>query len=535
MDRRNVLAIISLLSICGIARAQEPDPWALRDHYSFSGEHAILSYDVKGAVWKIDVDSLGTVVDNATAQAVLADGRILSLNELEYMREGRTRFADTLGAGTYYRSQFMSDTGLAFRFTVARYTERPFLVTYLEVANTTDAPIEVASLRPAVIRGDDVRLLDQNANAYFTRTQQRGRYPMFRESGSASLVHVQPAPDWVLGLGVLQTGRTESSVVFDSRSGIERAFVESYFDPPLRLPPHRAYRADPAWVSFGISDPSRVREFHAWAQSSMPGPHQGRAIPKAWVTVAPGMGADALYRAAKQWKDRNITHVLVPIDWQAAPGVLEGAAPAFPEDMREVAERIRRMGMVPGITVEPLAIREGADEWTYTTSTNTRWINVVDETARARAAMCIREISNLGFKFFVLQPSAIPDSALTHFRVQRAEADFLAFEIVARAVEGRPVLPQSEIRLDDDPASWLAAADTTFWYPNYSVVPGPVEFEVDGRTKITPQLADAIGRFAGPVELRGKPKPSVRKQISEIFASSVIPAPPLVAPVKEDG
>ncbi|MDP7639521.1 MAG: hypothetical protein QGG73_07380, partial [Candidatus Hydrogenedentes bacterium] len=62
------------LTICGAmglgsaACAEDYLVWALRDHYSFSSDNATLSYDVKRAEWKVDVQGLGVVVKDVKAE-----------------------------------------------------------------------------------------------------------------------------------------------------------------------------------------------------------------------------------------------------------------------------------------------------------------------------------------------------------------------------------------------------------------------------------------------------------------------------------
>jgi hypothetical protein len=106
--------------------------------------------------------------------------------------------------------------------------------------------------------------------------------------------------------------------------------------------------------------------------------------------------------------------------------------------MKQVADTIRGMGMKPGITVDPLKIARGAAEWTALTDDGTRWLNPSTPKGREAGIDQLKGLVAMGYKFFVVERSLIPDGALRHFNMTRAEADLLAFEIMAAAADGWP-------------------------------------------------------------------------------------------------
>ena len=86
--RGQIQAVGCLLVLIGgisISSFSEYKPWTLRDHYSFSGAHTKFSVDVQTAEWKVDVNGLGTVVENAQAEIYLSDGTILRLSEMKFL------------------------------------------------------------------------------------------------------------------------------------------------------------------------------------------------------------------------------------------------------------------------------------------------------------------------------------------------------------------------------------------------------------------------------------------------------------------
>ena len=349
--------------------------------------------------------------------------------------------------------------------------------------------------------------------------------PMIHADNAASMVRAELSdPRWTIGLGVVQSGRMDSKVVFPDEGETEPGYVSSRFDPPYRLDPGKTLRTDPVWLSFGTRAPDRVLEYHSWAQSAVPGPEQGEALPRNWVTLDRDASADDLYRLAKQWRDPPGRHVLVPLSWRANAGELSGATSKYPKDMRVVARKLRKLGTVPGISIDPLAVQDGAREWTHTARNGVQWVDVNHPEAREAASARVRQIGEWGFDFFVVTPSEIPDSALRRFNVTRPEADLFALKIATDAAQGRPVLPSASFTLPVDGGTFGEAVGMIAVYENYGVVPGPVRLRVDGLNAIAPSLIETLGRYRGPVEVLGFPKQSVRAQLNALYAAPAVRA-----------
>ncbi|MCH7910258.1 MAG: hypothetical protein IIB38_11650, partial [Candidatus Hydrogenedentes bacterium] len=480
-SRVPLLVLLFAVAYGGVAGAEEPVPWGLRDHYTFDSDRASFHVDVKNARWKLEVSGVGVVFDEVDAGIRLADGQTYRVSDATFVRDDRVERNEWFGEGTHFRSQFQVTEELAVRYVVVRYKKHPFIVIYLEVGNSGIRPIDISEIRPVLIRNDEIVRLRELAELTFVRTTQRGRFPMIHADNAASLVRAELSdPRWTIGLGVVQSGRMDSKVVFPAEGETGPGYVSSRFDPPYRLDPGKTLRTDPVWLSFGTRAPDRVLDYHSWAQSAVPGPEQGEALPRNWVTLDRDASADDLYRLAKQWRDQPGRHVLVPLSWRANAGELSGAKPHYPEDMSVVARKLRKLGMIPGISIDPLAVQDGAREWTHAARNRVQWVDVGHPEAREFASARVRQIGEWGFDFFVVTPSEIPDSALRRFNVTRSEADLFALKIATDAAQGRSVLPSASFTLPVDGGIFDEAVGMIAVYENYGVVPGPVRLRIDG-------------------------------------------------------
>jgi hypothetical protein len=494
--------------------------WALRDHYSFSSDHATLSYDVKRAEWKVDVPGLGVVVKDVKAEVVFTDGARVFLSDLEPDIDTRDEFSGPLGTGKVFTSTFKKHKGLAISCSVRRFDERPFLLMRIEAKNTGGEIIGIERIRPAVVAPGGIGNFSTMPKVTAINMDQRAKYPVPHREQRASLVSFELAGrKTTIAVGILQSGHMDSSIRLDPSGGSWQGSVECVFDPPLLLQPGETVQADPVWVSFGTPDLARVLQFFSWSKSVQPSPSQGDAIPDSWVTVEKGDNADTLYGVARDWTRSGVRHALVPSMWEGRPGSLKGAVPNYPRDMGQVADTLSGIGMKPGITVDPLKIARGAAEWTALTDDGARWLNPSIPKGREAAIERLKGLVAMGYKFFVVERSLIPNEVLRHFNMTRAEADLLAFDMMAGAAAGRPVLPSSALRLRHDDAHWTSMAASTAWLEEYQVAAGPVRIVTDGMKEVSPTLADALREFAGPVEIVGSPKSRLRNQLGEILSA----------------
>lgn len=511
-------AAVFLAAWVGAAGAGEYDPWSLRDHYSFSGEGATFSFDVKTAQWKVDVAGVGTVFGDVGAQVLLEDGTEFFLSDVGAVSDEREETSVAPGVGTRFQSVFAPHHGLTVRYAVARFRELPFLLLYMDVENRGDRPIALSALRPAVLLPGGSARVDGGGRGGRTPLLRRGGFPVLAQKGRGGLVSLDFGTGGsALGLGVVPAGGMDSRVSLSLSGGSWQGHVECRLDPPVRLAPGDRIEADPVWVAFGIDRGALVRQLYAWTLSAMPGPNWRANIPAGWVTAQGGDPAEDLYRAVRRWAGTNVAHALVPAGWEGRPGSLEGAVPRYPERMREVASALRELGMKPGLTVDPLLSGGGQRDWTALSEDGTRWLNPSKAEARRHGTARMKKVVGWGFEFLVVAPSAITDEVLRRFNLTRAQADSAAFELAAAAARGLPVLPSSSLVLGGERAPWEEAAEATSWFEAYGLTAGPVQFKVDGLKRMPVELVEAVRAFAGPLELLGEPTSRVRSQLSALF------------------
>lgn len=514
--RGTLLPVLLFLSLIDVY-PEDSVPWALRDHYSFTAEHARFMFDVKTAEWRVEVPGRGAVVESAQCEIEFADGEVLRLSSLEAVRDEREKFSGPMGEGTHFRSYFRSTEGLEIGYSVARFKGRPFLLIHVTLKNTGNQPIEIKAVRPVVWDPGTLSPLSDSTKITRLRMGHRGIFPVIHSADTASLIRFElSSPEVTFGIGFLQTGLTESFITLEESDGLWAGAAVCDYKPSLRIEPGKTIGTDPVWLSFSMAEPGKVQQFHAWAESTGVPTLNVRAVPLGWITVDPKQSVTVLYEAALKWKGTNVNYVLVPDGWEQRPGSLRGQNPFYPRRMEEVAAELRSLGMRPGITVDPLAVVGAKKAWVMSTQDGTSWLDVTDPNAFEFGILRMQEVAAWGFTFFVVKPSSIPDEVLREFNITRAQADSYALQMVARAARGRPVLPTAGLTLGDDVLMWQQAASYTAYYEEYGLVAGPIRLRLDGLKKLSPALAAAIGQFAGPVELVGLPHRKVRHDIASL-------------------
>lgn len=498
--------------------AEEPVPWALRDHYSFTSEHASFKYDLKTAEWMVEIKGRGAIVQNAQCEIEFADGEVLRLSTLESVKDEREKFSGPMGDGTYFRSIFRTNRSLQIDYSVARFNDRPFLLLFVTMQNKSNRPIEIKAVRTVVFDPGCVDPLGAGTKVTRLSTGRRGIFPVMHEDDRASLVRFElDAPDMTLGIGLLQTGLTNSYIDLQSSEGSWSGSAECRYEPSLRIEPGMTVGSDPVWISFSLEEPRTVLQFHSWAEGAGTPTLNLEAIPPGWITIDEDLPVTALYEAAGQWDGSSIHYALVPAGWEERPGSLHGLKPLYPRDMHKVAVEIAKVGMRPGITVDPLAVSGAKKAWTVQSEDGTAWLDISNPDAFEYGMTQMQRVVGWGFQFFVVRPSLIPDEALRDFNVTRAQADSYAFQMVAQAARGLPVLPSADLTLGDDLRKWQQAASTTLFYKEYGLVAAPIRLRVDGLGDLSRALTKAIGQFAGPVEFIGNPKRKVRREIATLL------------------
>jgi hypothetical protein len=288
--------------------------------------------------------------------------------------------------------------------------------------------------------------------------------------------------------------------------------IHCRYEPVLAIQPGTKVGCDPVWMSQFVPQAGEVAKFHAWADAQGRAGAPGPAIPRGWATAQRGAPAEELYKLAEAWADHSIDHVLVPAGWQAASGSLQGNEPAYPKDMGRVADEIRKRGMKPGITFDPLATEETKD-WTVAAADGTRWLDLSKPQAREQVKKAAAKLAGMGYDFFVVAPSAMPDDVLQKFNVTRAQVDLFALQSLAEAVSDRPVVPSPALSIGGELVRWREAINSTEALQAYGSSSGPVQVDTDKISTVSKDLATAIEEYDGPVEVTGTPKKDVRAAV----------------------
>jgi hypothetical protein len=471
--------------------------------------------DVQTAEWKVDVNGLGTIVENAQAEIFLSDGTILRLSEMKFLDTIREDIKDSLGKGKRFETQLMASNGLQVNYQVQRYEERPFLTISIEVKNTSATPIGIQSIRSVHFPKGSIQHLHSNVTVLTSHADRRGDFCMIHEEQHGSLYRfVLDSPKAVIGVGLLQSGTMNSQIEFSSVQELWTGKVQSNFAPAITLRRGETIESDKVWMSFSMDQSESVHQYHSWAEAIVTPSVRSDLIPNGWVTVNETENSESLLYATSTWDIPNVFHALVPGSWPGKSGALNGDGDKYPKSMMGMARSIRDHGMIPGITIDPLAVDKSDNNLTVTDENGNHWLNIANPKAVEYGLKRMEKVAKWNYEFFVVQPSNIPDSALKQLNVTRASADMIAFDLMKKSVGGYPVLPSARMTMSENVSDWNRAAETTTWYESYGVMTGPVRFNVANLSEVSSDLNKAIKAFTGPVEFTGNPARKVRRQLA---------------------
>lgn len=489
-------------------------PWALRNHITFTVGESRLDYAEDDAEWRIRRGDEGIALDKAGFSIALGDGRILIGNQLGRGTPDRTPFKSDLGDGTLYTQHFAPKDGLRVAHRIAAFREYPFAVLTLEVENVGTEPLLLERLSPVLLGPESMPGWSSEALVLTRHAGSEGGYLSFGgEQPCVMAVFHDPARQLCIGLGLLPRGDMTGNATFERSDEGWRGEIVCGFDPPITLAPGRRVESDPVWISYGIPDPDRVSDYYSYAMSRMPRAMARHLPAMVWCTAPDGADFATLQRQAKEWKKAGVRHALIPSGWERAPGAMQGANPRYPADMAAAAAALRKAGMIPGITLDPL---QGSGEDV--------WLNPESEDAAVAAAERVQRLRDWGFGFIVARPSAVPDAQLTAFGLTRHAANRLALERIITAAGDMPVLPAARAAIGADRDEWLKAAAFSSRLAEFAITPAPLRMYAAGLNDVSEELAAAMRFWPGPVELIGLPTPEGLKQFARFAAHERVPA-----------
>ncbi|MDZ4859199.1 MAG: hypothetical protein SGI88_09440 [Candidatus Hydrogenedentes bacterium] len=518
-----------LFAAAGAAKdggAPEPRllPWKLRDHYTFAPEGFQFIYGGDNGQWSLTkADDL--LMDKVNSSVTFADGKTIESALHGVGVTNRNAYTGELGPGIEYIVNIPPKDGISLRHSVAYHSEHPFYLLRLEVKNVGTAPIEVAKISSVIIPPGSLKSLGTQTTVSHRRFTMQGPCPVYSPDAApyATFIH-DPATGLLLGMGSLSNGQSKTTVELQPFSGAWQGSVTSVFDPPVRVEPGQTIKGDATWISFITPTQKDVDLFYAHACKNFPKPAQPDSVPNAWVTVPDGESFADLQAARTDWG--GIGAALVPVTWEARGGSQDGAAPAWPREMRGVASQLRQGGAA-GITVDPLAIAEMNDAWSAKSEDGQIWVNPAVPEGMAHGVARMKKIAGWGFDFYAVSPSRIPNEVLKNFNITRARADALAMDMMIAASGGAPVFAASQGALGGGRDEWLAAAAATARLGEYNVVTAPIRFDAARGKDISDETATAIAFCGAPVEVIGSPSAGARKAVADAVARRDFFARPL--------
>ena len=495
-------------------------PWSLRDIYTFTqGKHQVV-IAVETGVWRLLVEGQGPVIDDAGFNITLADGSVWTSSNMGKAATERNPYEDALGKATEFWLEFPSRGSIVVREEILMYQTQPFMLLRLLIGNNSEIPLDIAKITQMAPGPNGISNLGTDTQASFRRLRMRGGYPVFDKSSPPALaVFNDKTNAWTLALGVLSGGAGQSKAEFKAAGpGAYQGEISCTFNPPIRIEPGAKFQADPLWLAFSLPEPDKVDVYYSWSCAQQPHIKLAQTSPLSWATADPDCSEADLYALAQEWAGAQVKHVLIPYGWEGRPGSFEGAMPRFPKTMSKVAEQLRRLGVKPGITVDPLLTNETNDNFSAATADGRRWINLAKPEGRQKAVDTMRKIAAWDFDFFAIEPSTIPDEALKLFNISRPQADQLAFGVMAEAAGAKPVFPTAapaslKPAIDD----WLEAAAASSRMAEFGLPVGPVRFDATGVADLDPAVTSAMSSFRGPIEFTGRPSAELKRQLAQLL------------------
>lgn len=488
----------------------EFEPWALRDHYNFGGEDVTFQLDPKRAEWRVVADRADSMVKAAYTEIELGDGTKIRLSKSNWITDGRDTFFDGFGSGLRFRSEFKPVDGLHVEYHLNRYDGLAFMMLIITLRNTGVEPISVRAIRHGVVEPGALARVG-SGELFLNRSARRGVHSVLQGEGQVNLTGMRVEGSRNLfGLGLLQSGYMRSSIDLARNGSSLSGVIESVYMPAIRMMPGGTAESDPMWILLSAPDVESLRNVHAYSEGYVLKRGRETVYPRGWMTVPDGTSFESLVEAAKDWKAWSIEHALVPGGWQS--GLSKDAM-----GMDELAKALKRAGMTPGLTVDPLRSSRAIRDVTLEAADGSHWLNLTNLEARVYGAKSLTQLSRWKYRFFVVAPTEMPEDILRALNITRSVADRVSFELMQAAAGGDPVLPSSGLVIGNDAAAWQAAADATVSNVPYNVLTGPVRLDVRGVEELSGGVLEAIGRFAGPIEFVGTPGKAMRRQFSDLM------------------
>jgi hypothetical protein len=501
--------VLTLFAVGTSFAVEKEVVWALRDHYTFSGDHVKFLVDPKRAEWSVTSDYGADIIELAYTELEFADRTKIRLGMDHWVTDGRDDFEDPFGKGLRFRSEYKPMDGLHVEIHVNRYTDYAFLNMMIIVRNTSGKELHLTAIRTGVI--DDGRVgLNSNTEVVSDSSVRRGSHMVPTGGAKKSFVEFHPADrEGIFGLGLLQSGFMTSNLRLAQGENGWGGAVESIYNPPIKLAPGATAQSDAMWVVFSMEDSKVIHDYYGWVESVVVASTEPKIYPAGWATIPADANIQDLVDAEKRLRVKRLNRVLIPEEWYDSMDV--AAVVKF-------GQRIGQGKVESGLTLDALRAVSTNRGGTIVGPDGTHWYDLRNREFRESAAQQLKRAYYNKFDFFVLARSEIPDSVLKEMNITRSVADLVAFELIEEAMGSTPVIPQSEVTIGNDPLEWEKIARATQVNGKYGILTGPVRFDLTGVTELHPQVMSAIRDYAGPVEFIGTSSQMVREQLNLVFA-----------------
>ncbi len=514
-------------------------PWTLREHYTFPGGPLRLDYAKDNAEWRIKVYEEDSETSRMNPDVVLRsvgfsvslkDGPVLTNDMLgdggETIMAREPYQSEFLGEGMTYTVRFVPQEDLSIEHTITTFRRWNFLFLTVKVTNQSANPRRILKISPAIIPSHAFEGLSESAVSCARPLMFRGPYPVYGPEGQGTALRVYDAARPVsLMLAFVPSGF--ASCVFKSPSGgsMQEGSFECDYAPAYVLQPNASVTSNPIFISFGFP-PAVAQSQYDYLLFNACAPAVSGELPRAWVTVPDTEGLTVLRAEVGNAVSAGITHALLPGNWEGRPGTLEGGAPKYPRNIAEAASSLRAAGCTPGVTVDPLLAHKSGGTWTAQSEDGQHWVNLNTAEGKEYTVSRLKKLLDKGFSFLVIAASTIPDAALEHFGLTRAQADAYAFAAANEAAISSKaiVLPSSAAKVPLTRDALLDVASATVQLRERNVGTAAITLQLAGSGSLDEETLQALQLVGGPLEFIGAPPRPAQGGLTRVLAQ-----PPLRA------
>ena len=462
----------------------KPDPanWSFRSKYTITVSDTALELAQDNGEWRIRPAATEAFLAQRLGYVItLGDGTRLTHMNLpagETLREPAT---SPFGDATRFTITQPAKEGLQVIQRVFKYKDYPFLLQYLEVKNTGQAPILLKRISPVVAAPGSITF-PADTTLELRQLSGGGGHPGLNPGAAPNMAILHSASSkTLLAIAVLPEGGGIGGIELKGGNGTYEGEAFTDFAPALTLAPGQTAASNPLWISAGL-ELAEVEQYHGWYFAKTSTFAWAETAPEGWISaLQPG----DIVPAAEVFKGGAAKYAVVPV----------GAGEPKP-----LARQLKSLGYKPGITLDVLGTANPREEATKATVTAT-----------------LQQLRKDGFELFLIAPPAVSDEMLQTWCLSRGQAQAQAVLLAQAAVTDVPVYPAAVTTLKPEDAAWQKAEAWSAQLGTYSAVLAPVRLDVTGFKGLDKAALETIQAYPGPIEIVGTPSPGGRKDIDVIL------------------